>query len=138
MWFALGARLKAQLSSRFVHDCAAVELKTRPLEPKQEQFKFHACPLRLAHWYGRRALVAIPFDSWGDDTGPPEGTLCYAIVPPGWKSGFGFGFRPDFSRGNIKTDPPAGLADFEVLPIGIRPISGPEARFRARRQCYVT
>ena len=41
------------------------------------------------------------------------------------------GLRPDFDRENR---PSAGRkADFEALPIRIRPKSGPEARFPARK-----
>ena len=74
--------------------------------------------------------------------GPPI-TLRYAIVLPGQKSGFRAGFRPDSNRESIKIGPPAGLrpgggAIFEALPTRIRPKSGPEARFLARKHYCVT
>ncbi len=69
--------------------------------------------------------------------------LCYAIVPPGRRSGFRAEFRPDSNGENIKIGPsadrPSGRpkagrrADFEIFLIRIRPgsrISGPEAVLR--------
>ncbi len=51
------------------------------------------------------------------------GTLCYAIVLPGRKTGFRAGFRPDSSRESLKLGPAAGL----------RPAGGPILRlFRNR------
>ncbi len=60
-------------------------------------------------------------------------TLCYAMVFPGRKSGFRAGLRLD-SLG--KTSESA--ADYEVFPMRIRPTSGPEVRFLARKQYCVT
>ena len=67
-------------------------------------------------------------------------TLYYAIVLPGRKSAFRAGFWPDCYRGE-STDigPPAGLrpagrrADVVSFPVAVRPKSGPEARFSARK-----
>ncbi len=61
-------------------------------------------------------------------------TLRYAIMFPGRKSGSRDGFRPDSNRESVKIGPLAGRrADFYVFQIGIRPKSGPEAQFPARR-----
>ncbi len=54
--------------------------------------------------------------------------VCYAIAPPGRKSGLRAGFRVDSMREILKIGPPAGRrADFAAFPIWIRPKSGPEA-----------
>ncbi len=57
---------------------------------------------------------------------------------PGRKSGFRAGFRPDSGVENLKIDPPAGRADFEVFPITIWPKSAPETRFTARKHHCIT
>ena len=68
-----------------------------------------------------------------------EITLCYAIVLPGRKSSFRVGFPPDSSLQSIRIGPSTGRrTDFEALPISIRPKSGPEARFLARKHYSVT
>ncbi len=57
----------------------------------------------------------------------PRVTLCYAIVLPRRKSGFGGGLRPKLGK------PKAGRrADFEAFPTRIRPKSNRETRFPAR------
>ncbi len=72
---------------------------------------------------------------------PPKGTLCYAIVLPGRKSGF----RPNFGRTATGKEPKSALrpapgrrTDFQFFP-GISlakirsgsPISGPEPLLRS-------
>ncbi len=61
------------------------------------------------------------------------------IVLPGRRSGFRAGFRQDFSRGSSKIGPPAGRrADFEAVPIRIRPKSGPEAQSPSQKHHCLT
>jgi hypothetical protein len=64
----------------------------------------------------------------------------YARVFPGRKSGFRAGLWPESGRESLKIGPPAGRmpADFEVVPMRIRPKSGTDARFPARKQYCVT
>ncbi len=66
-------------------------------------------------------------------------TLCYAIVLPGWKSGFRAGFRSESSRESLKIGPPAGLRQPQGQFLSFpdqnpaepgSPISGPEALLR--------
>ncbi len=49
-------------------------------------------------------------------------TLCYAIVPPGQKSGFWAGFRPDSNLESLTNGPPAA-------PAARRPTRGPIVMF---------
>ena len=65
-----------------------------------------------------------------------QDTLCCAI-PVSAKSGFRPGFRSDSGREDIKIGLPAGRkADFEAPRV--RPKSGPEAPFPARKQYPVS
>ncbi len=61
------------------------------------------------------------------------------MVLPGRKSGFWAESRPDSNQESLKIGPSAGRpsagrrADFEAFPIRIRPKSGPQGRFPARK-----
>ncbi len=59
--------------------------------------------------------VRIPGSGRTSKKNLPVGTLCYAIVLPGRKSGFRAGFRQDSIRESLKIGPPAGF----------RPAGGP-------------
>ena len=69
-------------------------------------------------------------------------TLCCAIVLPGRKSAFRAGFWPDCYRESTELAlgrPSAGRrADFGAFPVAVRPQSGPEGRFPARKHYCVT
>ncbi len=70
-------------------------------------------------------------------------TLCYAVLLPGWKSGFRAGFHQDSGRENIKIGSPAGLwpAAGPILMFAhleSDPRSGSESRFPARKHYCVT
>ncbi len=62
-------------------------------------------------------------------------TLGYAIMLPGRKSSFRAGFRPHSNRESLKA---GRRADVDAFPIRMRPKSGPEARFPARKHHCVT
>ncbi len=102
--------------------------------------------LRLQNWTisGLEALLhnlsqfQAPF--WGVVESPAPGSsralpAIYNIIRvlPGRTSGFRSGFRLDSSWESAKIGPPAGRR-----PAGIRPKSGPEARFPARKHYCVT
>ncbi len=72
-------------------------------------------------------------------TSAPRHTPCYAIMLPGRKSAFRPGFWPDCYRENTEVGPPkAGRwAYFGVFPVAVRPKSGPEGRFMARKHYCV-
>ncbi len=59
--------------------------------------------------------------------------LFYALVLPDRKSVVRAGFRPDSTREALKMALRGRRADFEAFPTRIRPKSGPEARFPARK-----
>ena len=93
------------------------ESAQNPRSPEGDDEYVQKSPKREG-WGGGKGRKPKVFDRiWGPraSPGPGGGTLCYAIVLPGRKSGFRAGFRPDSSRGNLKIGPPAGL----------RPAGGP-------------
>jgi hypothetical protein len=62
--------------------------------------------------------------------------LCYTIMPPGRKSNFRAGFRPDSNRESLEIGPsadrrPAGGPMSRLSLIRIRPKFGPETRLPA-------
>ena len=61
--------------------------------------------------------------------------LCYAILLPGRKPIFRAGIRPDSDRESFEI---GQKAHSEAFPIGIRPKSGPEIRFPARKHYRLT
>ena len=71
-----------------------------------------------------------------------ESILCHAIVLPGGKSAFRAGFWPDCYRestGIGRRPAEAGRrADSGTSPVAVRPTSGPEGRFTARKYYCVT
>ncbi len=80
--------------------------------------------------------------SSGWDPPLPSPRPCYAIVLPGWKSGFRAACRRDSNRQNRKIGPLAGLrpSGGPILRHSrlVRPKSGPEDRYPARKHYCVT
>jgi hypothetical protein len=73
------------------------------------------------------------------ETQTKQDTLCYKILFPCRKSAFQAEFGPSCYRESTEIGPPAGRrTDFGVFPVGVRPKSGPEGRFPARKHNCVT
>jgi hypothetical protein len=65
-------------------------------------------------------------------------TLCCSIVLPGRRSVFRAGFRLDSCRENSGRRKASRRAYIAVFPFRVRPKSGPEDRFPARKHLCVT